>query len=188
MQPPALLMRGSIRDRARFPRRQATSRRRGFVEGARFPREADQPALLEHLGRGRARGIPSEAAELTFAALGADSPRLSRNTPHASRERRRITTERAEPERAEPTSREMLAVFACPWQAASLSVARPRPPHHHHRSRECVGHSWRRRGLSERSEFRSLQKGCLARARRITSGREEKNRHNGAKSGSVPYF
>jgi len=32
----------------------------------------------------------------------------------------------------------MLAVFACPWLAASLSVARQRPTHHHHRSRGCV--------------------------------------------------
>ena len=68
-----------------------------FMEGtygALILREAHQPALLELLGEGRARGIPSEAAELAFAALGSNSPRLFRNTPHASGERGRITTER----------------------------------------------------------------------------------------------
>ena len=46
-----------------------------FLEGtpgALLSRGADQPALLERLGEGRARGIPSEAAEL--AALGQSSP------------------------------------------------------------------------------------------------------------------
>ncbi len=62
------------------------------THGALLAREAGQPALLKRLGEGRARGIPSEAAELAFAALGSDSPRLFRNTPHASGDRGRITT------------------------------------------------------------------------------------------------
>ena len=49
-----------------------------------------------------------------------------------------------------------------------------------------VGHSWRRRGLSERSEFRSLQKECPARPRRITSTAGK--RHKGGKSWSAPHF
>ena len=64
------------------------------THGALILREAHKPALLERLGEGRARGIPSEAAELAFAALGSDSPRPFRNTPHASAERGRISTER----------------------------------------------------------------------------------------------
>ena len=123
---------------------------------------------------------------------GSDSPRLSRNTPHASGDRGRITTEKQNSMGAKQVLREMLVLVprlqpppTC-GEEATHSVARQGPPRHSRRSRGCVGHSWRRRGLSKRSEFRSLQKECPARPRRITSTAGK--RHRGTESWSVPDF
>ncbi len=177
MQGTRLLMAGGIRVRCSPAGRLQATARVGASWRACGERcllwEGHRPALLEGLGEGRARGIPSEAAELTFASLGSDSPRLFRNTPHASWERGRITTERQnQGGRNRLRTRFRLWPPACGWKRTP-PVSRQRPISRHDGSRGCVGHSWRRRGLSERSEFRSLQKECPARHRQITSAMDK---------------
>ncbi len=133
----------------------------------RLPREGrSNPRCSSAAGRTRTgcsfRGCGTRPA-------GSDSPRLSRNTPHASGETWAHHDGKTELEQAELTRRTMPGLAACLGARVKAPATRRRPTRHLERSRGCVGHSWRRRGLSERSEFRSLQKECPARPRRITS-------------------
>lgn len=73
---------------------------------------------------------------------GSDSPRLSRNTPHASGNRGRITTEKWNSMGAKQAHREMLPAPCLQHspncgEGATHSFARQGPPRHNHRSPGC---------------------------------------------------
>src|SRR5690606_12913010 len=120
---------------------------------------------------GCARGVPSEAAELALRArtvlASPGTPRTHPGTVGASRRKSGTRWGR---------SRRTAKCFLPPACSTHLTAEKGRRILSHAKGRPAtitvardVGHSWRRRELSERSEFRSLQKECPARPRRITS-------------------
>ena len=116
-----------------------TSRDCRCAPGARTAGSPSTRAARAHRGRMRTgrsfRGCGTRPA-------GSDSPRLSRNTPHASGNRGRITTEKWNSMGAKQAHREMLPAPCLQHspncgEGATHSFARQGPPRHNHRSPGC---------------------------------------------------